>query len=175
MPLDPKRMAELVEPHSTVSDRIRALDAAGVPRAEIARFLGKRYQHVRNVLQDDAQAGGYTLGRADLSGVRETASAFERSEDEAAFVERRSQGAYWLRVRPDGSILLPSEVAEALDAAPGQRVFARFGAGELRIVSGEAAMQQARDLVRQHVPPDVDMVGDLLASRRAEIAAEHDD
>lgn len=175
MPLDPKRMAELVEPHSTVSDRIRALDAAGVPRAEIARFLGKRYQHVRNVLQDDAQSGGYTLGRADLSGVRETASAFERSEDEAAFVERRSPGAYWLRVRPDGSILLPSEVAEALDTAPGKRVFARFEAGELKIVSADTAMQQARDLVRRHIPPEVDLVSDLLASRRAETVAEHGD
>ncbi len=34
----------------SVSDKIRALDALGVPRAEIARLLGKRYQHVRNVL-----------------------------------------------------------------------------------------------------------------------------
>jgi hypothetical protein len=175
MPLDPRRMADLVEPYSTVSDRIRALDAAGVPRAEIARFLGKRYQHVRNVLQDDVQSGGYTLGRADLSGVRETASGFDRTEDEAAFVERRSPGAYWLRVRPDGSVLLPSEVAEALRAAPGERVFARFDGGELKLVSADTAMQQARDLVRQLIPPEVDMVSDLLATRRAETAADRGD
>ena len=43
-----------------------------MPRADIARFLGKRYQHVRNVLEGDAQGGGggYVLGRADLSGVQ---------------------------------------------------------------------------------------------------------
>jgi len=175
MSLDAKRMAELVEPYLTVSDQIRALDAAGVPRAEIARFLGKRYQHVRNVLEDDAQSGGYVLGRADLSGMRETSSAFDRGQDEAAFIERRSPGAYWLRVRPDGSVLLPGEVAEALDAAPGERVFARLEAGELKIVSGETAMQQARDLVRRHIPPEVDLVSDLLASRRAETVAEHGD
>jgi hypothetical protein len=173
MSLDPNRMAELVEPYSTVSDRIRALDAAGVPRAEIARFLGKRYQHVRNVLEDDAQSGGgYTLGRADLSGLRETTSAFEGSEDEAAIIERRSPGAYWLRIRPDGSVLLPSEVAHALDAAPGERVFARLEAGELTIVSAETAMQRARDLVRQLIPHDVDLVSELLASRRAETAGD---
>jgi hypothetical protein len=175
MPLDAHQMAELVEPFSTVADRIRALDAAGVARAEIARFLGKRYQHIRNVLEGDAQSGGYTLGRADLSGVRETSPPFERAQDEAAFIERRSPGAYWLRVRPDGSVLLPSEVAETLDASPGERVFARLKDGELKIISGETAMQQARDLVRRHIPPDVDLVSDLLASRRAETAKEQGD
>jgi hypothetical protein len=172
MPLDANQMAELIEPFSTVSDRIRALDAAGVQRAEIARFLGKRYQHVRNVLEGDAQSGGYTLGRADLSGVRETASAFDRGADEAEFVERRSPGAYWLRVRPDGSVLLPSEAAKTLEAAPGERVFARLDGGELKIVSAETAMQQARDLVRRYVPPEVDLVEDLLAGRRDETANE---
>ena len=34
-----------------ISDRIRALDRLGMPRAEIARQLGKRYQHIRNVLE----------------------------------------------------------------------------------------------------------------------------
>ena len=37
----------------SVSDQIRALDKAGLPRAEIARRLGKRCQHVRNVLEGD--------------------------------------------------------------------------------------------------------------------------
>jgi hypothetical protein len=175
MSLDAERMAQLVEPYSTVSDRIRALDAAGVQRAEIARFLGKRYQHVRNVLEGDAQSGGYTLGRADLSGVRETSSAFQGRDDEAAFIERRSPGAYWLRIRPDGSLLLPREVAEVLAAAPGQRVFARLEGVTLEIVSGETAMQRARDFVREHIPADVDLTGDLLASRRAETAADQGD
>lgn len=35
---------------TTVSSKIRALDAAGMTRSEIAKALGKRYQHVRNVL-----------------------------------------------------------------------------------------------------------------------------
>ena len=33
----------------TYSEKIRALDAAGYMHADIAKFLGKRYQHVRNV------------------------------------------------------------------------------------------------------------------------------
>ena len=35
---------------STVSAKIRYLDSEGYNRGEIARALGKRYQHVRNVL-----------------------------------------------------------------------------------------------------------------------------
>jgi hypothetical protein len=38
-----------------ISDKIRALHAYGVPRAEIAKLLGKRYQHVRNVLVAEEQ------------------------------------------------------------------------------------------------------------------------
>lgn len=38
-----------------VSEKIRALGNLGVPRAEIAKLLGKRYQHVRNVLVANEQ------------------------------------------------------------------------------------------------------------------------
>ncbi len=53
---DADRLARVAAPHATVAGKIRALAGAGVPRADIARFLGKRYQHVRNVLEDDAQS-----------------------------------------------------------------------------------------------------------------------
>lgn len=37
-------------PAGTTSDKIRALAARGVARADIAKMLSIRYQHVRNVL-----------------------------------------------------------------------------------------------------------------------------
>ena len=43
-------MQGIVEGLPSIAARIRALDAAGYARADIAKFLGKRYQHVRNVL-----------------------------------------------------------------------------------------------------------------------------
>ncbi len=50
---------KIVEGLTTKSDKIRALDAAGFTRTEIAQFLGIRYQHVRNVLvQSGAPAPG---------------------------------------------------------------------------------------------------------------------
>ena len=43
-------MQVIAAPLKTKSDKIRKLWEVGVEKAEIARFLGIRYQHVRNVL-----------------------------------------------------------------------------------------------------------------------------
>jgi hypothetical protein len=174
MTQDTERLSAIVRPHATVADKIRALAGAGVPRADIARFLGKRYQHVRNVLEDDAQSGGYVLGKVDLSGVREEPRPFERPAD-AAYIERRSATAFWLEVKPDGSLPLPKEIADVLEAEPGRRVFAEINDGRLTLMSGEAAMDEARAMVRRIIPPEVDLVESLLADRRAEVAREMED
>lgn len=44
---------EIVAGLNTKADKIRALNAAGYSRADIARLLGIRYQHVRNTLIRD--------------------------------------------------------------------------------------------------------------------------
>src|SRR5215472_7553982 len=114
------RLAAIAGQHATVANKIRALSTAGVARADIARFLGKRYQHVRNVLEGDAQSGGgYVLGTADLSGVSENAAPYRADEDDRSLIERRGPGVYWVKVRSDGSLPLPQEFAEALCASPG--------------------------------------------------------
>jgi len=46
LPYDAQRLAGI----TTVSGKIRYLDSCGVKRGDIAKTLGKRYQHVRNVL-----------------------------------------------------------------------------------------------------------------------------
>ena len=75
---------------------------AGVARAEIARFLGKRYQHVRNVLEGDRLHGRAEDAPAIVNpGVAEQGAPFERGDD-PALVQARGAGAYRLVVRPDG-------------------------------------------------------------------------
>lgn len=51
--MDAERMQEITKDHPRISDKIRALHRAGVARSEIATFLGRRYQQVRNVIKDD--------------------------------------------------------------------------------------------------------------------------
>jgi hypothetical protein len=178
MAVDPARLNDIVNSAATVSDRIRALNAEGVPRAEIARLLGKRYQHVRNVLEGDAQTGaeprsGYTLGHADLSGVRETPAPFEReADDDSKYIQGRGNGAYRLVVRPDGSLLLPKEIAKALDAGPGGVVMAKLKDDEFTLISADTAMNRIREIVRRHIPDNVSLVDTFLESRRAEAERE---
>lgn len=61
-------MDRIVSGMQGVSQKIRALDAAGYARADIARYLEKRYQHVRNVLvQDEAKRKAGTQLAEDAS------------------------------------------------------------------------------------------------------------
>jgi hypothetical protein len=171
---DPERLAAIAARQTTIADKIRALSAAGVARADIARFLGKRYQHVRNVLEDDAQSrpGGpdYVLGKADLSGVREESPPFGR--DNEAYVERRGRNVFWLDVKPDGSLPLPAEVVDLLEATPGHRVFVEVKDDRLTMMSAKAALQEAQAIVRKYIPAGVSLSDELIADRRAEAARE---
>lgn len=45
-----KAQEKEVSEMSTVSAKIRYLDKIGMTRSQIAKYLDKRYQHVRNVL-----------------------------------------------------------------------------------------------------------------------------
>lgn len=49
--------AQLVvdDPKLSISAKIRELSDMGIARAQIAKLLGKRYQHVRNVLNNDTR------------------------------------------------------------------------------------------------------------------------
>jgi hypothetical protein len=167
---DSERLNVIAAPHATVADKIRALAGAGVARADIARFLGKRYQHIRNVLEGDAQSrpeggGGYVMGKADLSGVREHARPFERNDDEA-YIERRGKDVIWLEVKPDGSLPMPPELVEMLEATPGRRVFVELKDGRATMMSGMAAHEGARAIVRKYIPADIDLAGGLIEDRR---------
>jgi bifunctional DNA-binding transcriptional regulator/antitoxin component of YhaV-PrlF toxin-antitoxin module len=171
---DPSRMANVAGPQVTVSGKIRALDAAGYARADIARFLGKRYQHVRNVLEDDAQrsSGGYVIGRADLSGLREESAPFRSDGDDAAYVQARGLGNYRLVVRPDGSILLPKEIAEVLNAQPGKAVMAKLDGAEFNLVSVETAIAEVQEFMASHRPKDGGVVERYLKDKYEEAARE---
>ena len=52
-----ERMLDLTEGLSTKADKMRMLDRHGYSRADIARFLGVRYQQVRNTLEGDKRTG----------------------------------------------------------------------------------------------------------------------
>jgi bifunctional DNA-binding transcriptional regulator/antitoxin component of YhaV-PrlF toxin-antitoxin module/DNA-binding CsgD family transcriptional regulator len=75
-------MGEVVKDLSTKSAKIRALAAEGYERAEIARYLGIRYQHVRNVL----------VGPSPKAESKTSASGAARPGAEAARMDALTAG-----------------------------------------------------------------------------------
>jgi hypothetical protein len=168
---DAERMQALAAPHATVADKIRALNGAGYPRADIARFLGKRYQHVRNVLEDDAQRGGaYVIGRADLSGVR--APGVEEAAAEPYVVD---SGVAILRlaVREDGAVALPAMALQALGLRPGGVAVAELDGERLTIFSVQESIRRVQAMARELIPGDHSLADGLVAERRQEAAREN--
>lgn len=170
--------ARIVASQATVSDKIRALNVAGFPRAEIARLLGKRYQHVRNVLEGDK------VGRAALAaiGVAEEPAVFERDGERPGrrpssvpprpeFADR-GRGIFRLSIRPDGSVLLPPAVLDALELRGGSGVIARLEGGVLILDGAKETLRKIRELIPPWQPGEPLASDELIAERRREAVWE---
>jgi bifunctional DNA-binding transcriptional regulator/antitoxin component of YhaV-PrlF toxin-antitoxin module len=127
-------------------------------RAEIARFLRKRYQHVRNVLeadklkvQEDLNLSSYQVGTEQRTGESCAPTAFFR-----------------LTAGRDGSLVLPRHVLEAFGAAPGEVLIGMAQPGEIVLRTAAASIGRAQELVRALIPGDDSLADSLVADRRRE-------
>jgi hypothetical protein len=157
---------QIVASAATVSDKIRALNEAGYSRAEIAKLLDKRYQHVRNVLEADkirAPAKRFDLPPREAAGMEETKAPL--------FVNSKGEGFFRLSLRSDGSLVLPSEVCAALKIGPGDVLVGRLEGRDFSLTDGETSMKRAQEFVRQMMPSGGgSLVDELIADRRREAA-----
>jgi hypothetical protein len=167
MSLTPDRMTEIVKPFTTVSDKIRALDAAGAPRAEIARFLGKRYQHVRNVLVEGPRKEGFTVGRVEFGDVREAPDRNFVLDSDAPILR--------LSIGQDGTVQLPPAAFKALGLRPGGVAIAELQGDRLTVFSVAESIRRVQQMVRELVPGDHSLADALIADRRREFEAEERD
>ncbi|WP_374575864.1 AbrB/MazE/SpoVT family DNA-binding domain-containing protein [Phenylobacterium sp.] len=157
---------EIVGAQATVADKIRALDRAGYPRAEIARLLGKRYQHVRNVLEGDKAAAS--------SGVSEGDAAPFRADVHPT--QWRGGGVFRMEMDAQGRLALPRQVIDAWGLKPGSVVMGRLEGESIELIAGATSARRARELARRLLPPGgPSMVDELIADRRAEVRRELDD
>ena len=141
----------------TTSAKIRALAADGVPRAEIARRLDIRYQHVRNVLEHDR------LKKARSGSFRHSV------------VEGDPEASIKTKIGPDGRVVIPATFRESLDLKEGDVLFARLYNGEIALLTPKAAMRRAQAIVRRFVPDEVSLVDELIEDRRREAQRESGD
>jgi hypothetical protein len=161
--MDRSNLARIVSSDMTVSDKIRALDAEGYARADIARALGKRYQHVRNVLEADKLSPKAATAREPedppTEGLEEASRAYE--------------SVHRLKVEAGGVVRLPPEALAALQARPGSVVIAEVQADGLKLFSNSAAWDRVRAMVKEFgIDPSRDLVAELIAERRAEAARD---
>ena len=144
---DMTRMREIVDGLPSKAAKIRALHRAGYERAEIARFMEVRYQHVYNVLKRSAM---------DMPGQ----------------TGRPSSPRKWVKIGAAGRVAVPAAHLEALGLTEGSDVQVVLEDQELRIVPRDVVIARVQDLVAKHVPEGVSLVDDLIAERRREVAAE---
>jgi len=167
--LDTAAMQRIAEAHASVSDKIRALDSAGVKRADITRFLNRRYQHVRNVLEGDKQRG-----RGALTGAGAEVTTYQNCAKQPRDVAERaglsgSPGAFFrLNVDKDGGLPLPRHVVEAFGASAGEVLIATACKGELLLRTSSVAVNRAQELVRALIPGDDSLADSLIADRKRE-------
>ena len=151
--LDHSDMAAIAHELPTKAAKIRALDAAGYARADIARFLDIRYQHVRNVLI----RGAPMKARRAAEPGRDGAGTGDRIE---------------VKIGPGGRIVIPASFREVMEAQEGDTVVAAIdGDGVVRLTSAVAALRMARRIVCEAVPSDVSLSDSLIADRRREAAS----
>lgn len=150
----------VVRGEGTVSDRIRALNAAGYPRADIARILGKRYQHVRNVLEADADR----IRPAPQPSA--TASPPSEPRTDATY------GVLRMRLGADGSVVIPADLLARFGFKPGSLVIGEVEGETIVIPSRTENIRRVQESVRRHVPEGVSLVDELIADRRAENAKD---
>ena len=112
----------------TKSAKIRALHAHGVPRADIARHLGIRYQHVYNVLQQPLAA----THPAAAPPVAPGPAAGEA--DEGVRLER-------VAVDADGVVTLPPHVLAAMKVSGAEDLIARVDGDDAVKVGDEVGLQ----------------------------------
>lgn len=161
----PPHIESLLADCTTISARIRTLAAAGYPRAEIARLLGKRYQHVRNVLEGPGAPRMTSPKAAPPSGMA------EREPAGFTYDRPRTYQTYQLEIR-DGLIALPNEVLAALGAGPNGMLSAELDGEFFKIISVKESVRRVQNWVSSFAPPGVSVVDEFIADRRREAAEE---
>lgn len=164
MPVVLQHLDEIVQGLSTKSDKIRALGRRGVPTSDIAKYLGIRYQHARNVLVDGGLA---STRRQDVNADRSVSAEAETRQVDTTPV--------WIDVDAHGRMQLPLNLCEAVGIEKGTQVHVRISEDAIEILSQRAAVKRAHDIVREFVPTGVSLVDELIAERRREAQKEEEE
>lgn len=145
------KMDKIVAGLPTKSAKIRALGKAGYARADIARYLGIRYQHVRNVLVQAEEKEK----REQQNNVTDTPPA-----------------QVWAQVGPEGRIVIPAAYRQLLGIDKGGHVLMLLDREEVRLIGRDGAIARAQALVAPFIKDESTSAEAFLAERRREARHE---
>ena len=80
-----------------------------------------------------------------------------------------------VRVGPQGRVVIPARMRDALHLSPGEVLVARVDGDRLVLERREAVLARLRAAFRSAVPPATSLVDELIAERRDEAAREASD
>lgn len=141
----------LTEGLATKSEKIRALGRHGARTADIARYLGIRYQHARNVLKE---AGLHKAGEDALESAPKTQQSYA-----------------WVELGVDGSLMIPAHLLAQAGLEPAQ-VHVRLTEDGIEVLSQAAALRRAQAIMAPYKRPGVSEVDEFIAERRREAERE---
>lgn len=154
-------LKKILADEETVSGQIRALARRGWSRAEIARALGKRYQHVRNVLEDDKRRTGAAPAAPSAGpGFAETTAPYQagaidldRALDALLKARRQPGDKRPVTVAIDANILAAAEALGLELSAEFERALmalARQRAAELWQAENREAIEERNRFIERH-------------------------
>jgi hypothetical protein len=123
-------MISLTEGIATKADKMRVLERHGYARADIARFLGVRYQQVRNTLEGDKRTG-YNPEIIPQRDDNQNATGF------------RADQLRELSIDEEGFVLLPPDLVEAVDDGEDPQLYALKVPGGLFVCSSSGLIARA--------------------------------
>ena len=159
------KMRALTKGLPSKSAKMRALAKAGVARADIARFLGTRYQFVRNVLEAE---------NAKTTGFAESPqSEYKSQPGERGSGSREEPQTFRLRVH-DGTAALPPNALSLIGATEGDTLVVKIEENgiDLRIWSLQAALRLIQAQSRSLVQEGISVVDEFLAEKYREVERE---
>lgn len=77
-----------------------------------------------------------------------------------------------VRITEGGRIVIPAEFRRALGISVGDELLVQIEDGELRLFTLEQGIKRAQETYRKYVPPDRDLVDELIKERHAEAERE---
>ena len=147
--LPKKEMESLTRRFRTKADKIRALARARVPPADIARFLGIRYQYAYNVMKRSAIPN-------------------DRVRDDPA----RSNQPHKVTLDAFGRIAIPEHLRSALGVSAGDDLLISLDGEELRLFTRTAGLRVAQRIVSKYLHQGDSLSDELLEDRGREVADE---